>query len=161
MKVVVFGNSGSGKTTYAGKLKVKHNLAHLDLDTIAWEADAPPKRRQLEDSRLELNHFMSRNRRWVIEGCYSDLLLHVLNFSNRILFLNPGVEACIANAKQRPWEPHKYSSMQEQNKMLPKLIEWIREYYERSDEMSYQSHLKLFRNFEGTKEEITELSALP
>ncbi len=38
MKVLVFGNSGSGKSTYAKALSKRHGLAHLDLDTIVWEA---------------------------------------------------------------------------------------------------------------------------
>jgi transcriptional regulator with AAA-type ATPase domain len=38
MKVLVYGNSGSGKSTYARALAAQHGLAHLDLDSIFWEA---------------------------------------------------------------------------------------------------------------------------
>jgi adenylate kinase family enzyme len=37
MKVLVFGNSGSGKSTYARALAARKGLAHLDLDSIVWE----------------------------------------------------------------------------------------------------------------------------
>ena len=37
MKVLVFGNSGSGKSTYAQALATRQGLAHLDLDSIVWE----------------------------------------------------------------------------------------------------------------------------
>jgi len=37
MKVVVFGNSGSGKSMYARALALREGLAHLDLDSIVWE----------------------------------------------------------------------------------------------------------------------------
>ncbi|MCE9595769.1 MAG: hypothetical protein K8S98_16390 [Planctomycetes bacterium] len=36
MRVLVFGNSGSGKSHLARRLLTEHGLAHLDLDTIAW-----------------------------------------------------------------------------------------------------------------------------
>jgi adenylate kinase family enzyme len=37
MKVLVFGNSGSGKSTYASQRASAEGLAHLDLDSIVWE----------------------------------------------------------------------------------------------------------------------------
>jgi dephospho-CoA kinase len=36
MKVLVFGNSGSGKSTYARALAAREGLAHLDSDSIVW-----------------------------------------------------------------------------------------------------------------------------
>ena len=36
-KILIFGNSGSGKSTLAGKLCAGNGLAHLDLDTLAWQ----------------------------------------------------------------------------------------------------------------------------
>ncbi len=37
MRVLIFGNSGSGKSTYARALADREHLAHLDLDSIVWE----------------------------------------------------------------------------------------------------------------------------
>lgn len=37
MKVIVIGNSGSGKSTHARTLAKEHGLEHLDLDSIMWE----------------------------------------------------------------------------------------------------------------------------
>lgn len=37
MKILIFGNSGSGKSTYAKRLAAAHALSHLDLDSIVWE----------------------------------------------------------------------------------------------------------------------------
>ncbi|MEC5162879.1 MULTISPECIES: hypothetical protein [unclassified Janthinobacterium] len=37
MRVLVLGNSGSGKSHFARALAASHALAHLDLDTIVWQ----------------------------------------------------------------------------------------------------------------------------
>ena len=37
MRLLVFGNSGSGKSTYARTLADRESLPHLDLDSIVWE----------------------------------------------------------------------------------------------------------------------------
>ena len=55
-KVLIFGNSASGKSTLALKLASQYKLAHLDLDTIAWQASKSPTRnRYLKVPRRSLN----------------------------------------------------------------------------------------------------------
>jgi adenylate kinase family enzyme len=36
MRVLVFGNSGSGKDTFAKRFSARHNLTMLDLDHVVW-----------------------------------------------------------------------------------------------------------------------------
>jgi adenylate kinase family enzyme len=38
VKILIFGNSGSGKSTMAKRHSEQSGLAHLDLDSIAWKA---------------------------------------------------------------------------------------------------------------------------
>ena len=150
MKLVVMGNSGSGKSTLARRA----GLPHLDLDTLAW--DPGPKRRPREQSRREIEGFLALHGEWVIEGCYADLLALALPQATKLVFLNPGIDACIANARARPWEPHKYPSKEAQDANLPMLERWIRDYETRSDEFSLQAHRALFDGFEGEKVEIRQ-----
>ena len=152
-RIVIFGNSGSGKTTLAKRYSSKYNLAHLDLDTLAWLNTSPPQRKLIEDSSIEINHFLDINSSWVIEGCYADLLTLVMTFAIKIIFLNPGVDVCIENCKNRPWEPHKYASMDEQNENLDMLLNWVKEYISRTDEFSFKSHKILYESFQGEKKE--------
>jgi len=154
-KIVIFGNSGSGKSTLAKRYSAKYNLPHLDLDTLAWQNSMPPERRKVEESTIDIKKFLNKNSKWVIEGCYSDLLDVVTKEASKIVFLNPGIEACIINCKKRPWEPHKYDSIEEQNKNLEMLINWVRDYNIRNDEFSFQSHNKLYEEFSGEKEQFT------
>jgi len=154
-RYVLFGNSGSGKSTLAIRLAGARGLAHLDLDTLAWLPGMPPLRRAVADSARDIVTFTDANDRWVIEGCYADLVDVSLARCTQVVFLNPGVEACVANARTRPWEPHKYPSPQAQDASLDMLIGWIRDYETREDAFSLAAHRAVFDRFTGDKHELT------
>ncbi len=160
-RVVVFGNSGAGKSTLAGDLKRREGLAHLDLDTLAWESTTPPTRRPLARSAEGIERFVRKHPAWVIEGCYADLLEVVADRCTEMIFLNPGVQVCIAHCRQRPWEPHKYATKAQQDENLAFLIEWVRAYETRTDEFSLRAHRRLFDAHAGPKRELTEPIARP
>ena len=157
---VIVGNSGSGKSTLATRLAHQGGIAHLDLDTLAWEPSPPPRRRALAESTREIEAFMAKHADWIIEGCYADLVAVPLGRCTRLWFLNPGVDTCVANARLRPWEPHKYASKDAQDANLPMLIGWIRDYEGRSDTFSLAAHRALFAAFEGEKVELTSREAI-
>lgn len=150
-KIVIFGNSASGKSTLAKELCEELKLSHLDLDTVAWEPVSPPERKPIAKSKRDIDVFMNTSEGWVIEGCYSDLLEIVVPQADEIIFLNLPIEECIANAKKRPWEPHKYASKEAQDADLDMLIDWIGRYSERKDTFSRLSHEALFHSFKGKK----------
>ena len=153
-RILIFGNSGSGKSTLARAFSDAHDLAYLDLDTVAWKQDQPGVREALSISIEKLDRFTGRSEEWVIEGCYSGLLGHVAPRSTKMIFMNPGVETCVQNCRARPWEPHKYESKKEQDKRLDFLITWVRDYEVRDDEFSLNSHRQLFDAFAGNKREL-------
>lgn len=150
-KIVVFGNSGAGKSTLAQHLAGKYTLAHLDLDTIAWKTGAIVERQDISISAELINNFITTHQHWVIEGCYCDLLALAALQADEAIFLNLPVSACVANAKNRPWEPHKYESKQAQDANLGMLIDWIEQYTTRQDTFSKVAHETLFENFQGKK----------
>jgi adenylate kinase family enzyme len=154
-RILVFGNSGSGKSTLAARLCVAENLSHLDLDTLAWLPLVPPVRRALESSQRELADFIEAHQSWIIEGCYSDLLALAVPYANEAIYMNLSIDACVANAKRRPWEPHKYGSKEAQDENLEMLIGWIRQYDERNDACSRSAHTHLYESFAGKKSTLT------
>lgn len=153
MRILVFGNSGSGKSTYARALAARHALAHLDLDSIVWEPGKIAVQRPAEAIAASLDDFLARHATWVIEGCYGELVRAAAPHCSELVFLNPGREACLANNRRRPWEPHKYASPEAQDAMLANLQAWVGGYYERDDDWSYRRHRELFDGHPGIKTE--------
>ncbi|ASP49044.1 AAA family ATPase [Cognaticolwellia beringensis] len=154
-RIVIFGNSASGKSSLAKMLAEQHQLAHLDLDTLAWlpitEYSSMPQRQSVDISVSEINTFIKQNNQWVIEGCYSDLLSHSLEKCSEVIFLNLPIELCFSNAKNRPWEAHKYKTKADQDNNLPMLLDWISQYESRTDTFSKAAHKKLYDEFIGKK----------
>lgn len=142
MRIIILGNSGSGKSTLARGIKRRREVPVLSLDDVAFASEAV--RRPLEESLADVRSYIRERSSWVIEGCYASLIGGILDEADTLLFLNPGVEQCVENCLNQPWEPEKFASLEEQNRYLEPLIAWVREYETRTDEFGLQSHRELF-----------------
>jgi adenylate kinase family enzyme len=107
-RILIIGNSGSGKSTYAKYIAKRDGLVHVDFDPYAWQPTDPPTRRSVGESLGELRAVLPEDG-WVVEGCYADLLRGLSQDADLLVFLNPGVEACVRHCRARPFEPHKYA----------------------------------------------------
>ncbi len=160
MKVLIFGNSGSGKSTHAHALAATHCVPHLDLDSIVWVPGQVAVQRPMAEIRASLESFLATHSEWVIEGCYGELVELAAPQCSELVFLNPGESVCLANNLNRPWEPHKYSSSEEQDAMLSALQSWVSGYYTRTDPWSYTYHRRIFDSHQGPKVEHMSMPPL-
>ncbi len=154
MRLLITGNSGSGKSTAARRVAAEHGVACLELDMIVWEAHGVAVQRPVTAVHADLAAFLVAHDAWVIEGCDGDLVEVALPSCTELWFMNPGVEVCQENNRCRPWEPHKFDRSEDQANMLPFLLSWVAEYYTRADGRSYAFHRRLFDAFEGPKREL-------
>lgn len=153
-RIVILGNAGSGKTTLALRLAAEHALPVLNQDDVAFGEHAI--RLPLAESLRRQHEFIARHEGgWIIEGCYGDLIEAGLRDADELVFLNPGVEACVLNCRRRPWEPAKYRDPASQDAMLEQLIAWVRRYEQRDDEFGLARHRAIFAAFKGRKSERT------
>jgi adenylate kinase family enzyme len=155
MRIAVIGNSGSGKSTLSRQLATLHAVPMLDLDTVAWEPGKIAVARDPGVAARDVQAFCESSGSWIAEGCYAGLVRATLAYSPTLLFLEPGVEACLANCRSRPWEPHKYESKQAQDRHLEFLLAWVREYYVRDGDLSLAAHQVLFDEYRGPKHKLT------
>ena len=154
MRILVFGNSGSGKSTFARRLATTYGFNALDLDHVVWSRKEFAKFRPDEEIIHELDAFVAANLSWVVEGCYGRWMERLLPYCTEIVFLNPSEATCLAHCRARPWESEKYPTKEEQDARLPLLLDWVRGYYSRTDDMSLAIHRRLFDSFRGVKREI-------
>ncbi|MBH8581652.1 shikimate kinase [Bisbaumannia pacifica] len=156
MKIILLGNAGSGKSTLAKRLLDRQPAAWLSLDRVAFREGA--ERRPLAESVAEVRRFIDAHGQWIIEGCYADIIEPILPACEELIFLNPGVEACVAHCRSRPWEPEKFATREAQDAHLEALIAWVRAYETRDDEHGLRRHRALFDGFPGRKMELDDPS---
>ena len=97
MRIALIGNSGSGKSRLSRQLASAHALPMLDLDTVAWERGKVAVARAPDAAVRDVQAFCEASESWVVEGCYAGLVRAALAYSPVLLFIEPGVEACVAN----------------------------------------------------------------
>jgi len=162
MRVAILGNSGSGKSTLAAMLASATQTSSLDLDTVAWEPGQSAVERAEELALADVRAFCRNNENWIVEGCYANLIQATLEHKPKLIFLNPGLDACLSNCRSRPWEPHKYASKQEQDSSLNFLLSWVAGYYiGRDGPLSLAAHENCFQSYTGPKLELDSLPAAP
>lgn len=155
MRLAILGNSGSGKSTLARNLATRTGTPAVDLDTFAWEPGQVAVPRDPALAAADVAAFCATHQAWIIEGCYAELIRATLPHRPTLVFLEPGVEACLAHCRARPWEPHKYASKAEQDARLTFLLDWVRAYYTREGDLSLAAHQALFEAYEGPKQKLT------
>ena len=156
MRIVIIGNAGAGKSWMAKRLKGDRAIALLSLDEITWNEGLD--RKPLSSSLAELHEFVTTHEQWIVEGCYGELAATVLPYCDELRFLNPGVEVCLCHCRQRPWEPSKFASPEEQRQTLDVLLAWVSDYPIREDDCGLAYHRRLFDRFSGNKREYVHVS---
>ncbi|WP_106391937.1 shikimate kinase [Enhygromyxa salina] len=154
-RVLIVGNSGAGKSTLARRLASDRAAHHLDLDLFAWQPTEPPERTPLDEADRQIRRALANHPRWVVEGCYADLVGLLAAEADELIFLDLPVAVCEAHAQARPWEPHKYATKDEQDRKLPMLLDWIAAYPTREGPLGRPAHEALFEAFQGTRQRIT------
>lgn len=117
----------------------RHALAHRDLDSIVCEAGEFAVERSRGEVSSSLGEFLDAN-----ERCYGELVEAAAPLCTELVFLDPGLETCLANNLRRPSEPSKCASLEARNAMLTHLQAWVTSYYTRDDAWSLRAHRRIF-----------------
>ena len=97
-KIIVIGCPGSGKTTFAEKLKDKIGLPLFYLDAIWHKPDRTHISREEYDARLaEILELDS----WIIDGNYSRTMESRISACDTVILFDLPVEVCLDGATSR------------------------------------------------------------
>lgn len=97
-KVIVIGCSGSGKTTFAEKLRDKTGLPLIYLDAIWHKADKTHITRDEFDERLTKIFCLDE---WIIDGHYSRTLERRMSECDTVIFFDLPISVCLDGVRDR------------------------------------------------------------
>lgn len=97
-KIIIIGCPGSGKSTFAGKLKRITDLPLYHLDMMYWNEDKTTVSKEVFIERLK--ETMS-NSEWIIDGNYGSSMEMRIRECDTVFFLDYPTKVCIDGIKKR------------------------------------------------------------
>jgi len=154
MRIVIIGNSGSGKTQLAGALAECLDSTVIHLDHVYWEPGGFDRKRCAEEvERLIAESVNTPD--WIAEGVFGELAGRYLEFADVLVWLDVDWDLCKARLERRGSESKKHLGRPQSEEGLRKLIEWASMYYDRDDMRSRSGHKRLHDEFKGIRHRYT------
>ena len=85
-KILIIGDAGRGKTTFAKKLSKKLKIKYYSTDNYFWEKKFS-KKRDREQSSFLLKKTLKNKNRWILEGTTTRLITPQMNNADTIIWL--------------------------------------------------------------------------
>lgn len=100
MKIMIYGYSGSGKSTIAKIISEEYSLPILYVDKILHNENWV--RKDKEESKNLIASFLKQNKNWVIDGnAVSFLFEERAQMADKVIFMNFSRWVCYKQAKER------------------------------------------------------------
>lgn len=97
-RILIIGNAGSGKTTFAKGLAKKLNLPLVHLDRLYWHGCWEHLSREEFDAALQAE---LEKPQWVIDGNFNRTLPHRLQYCDTVFFFDLPTVTCVAGITKR------------------------------------------------------------
>jgi hypothetical protein len=81
-RIVIHGNSGTGKTTLSDRLGQVLNLPVIHLDEIHWRPNwtEAPEEEMVEELRAIIDKGVASNTGWIVDGNYENCTKRIMDF---------------------------------------------------------------------------------
>lgn len=150
-RLVIIGNSGSGKTHLAQLLSDHFGYNLIHLDTLFWESGGFNIKRPKKVVLAEISHLIQA-RTWIVEGVFGELAKEFCVRADYLIWLDLDWETCSRNLLQRGSESSKQLDIQSAERNFEQLLKWASNYWHREGPRSHRGHQALFEEF--TRERI-------
>lgn len=98
LKIIIIGSSGSGKSTFARKLRDITNLPLYYLDILWHKKDRTNISREEFDEKLEK---ILKKDKWIIDGNYQRTIEMRLKECDTVFLMDYPLEVCLSGAEER------------------------------------------------------------
>ena len=149
-RIVIIGNSGSGKTYLAQSLRDHFGYPIVHLDALFWEPGGFNVKRPQATVSAEIAT-LTQHKSWIVEGVFGELAQEFLPNADTLLWLALDQESCLNSLRQRGSESAKQLDKQSAEENFQKLLTWAAAYWQREDLRSYCGHQRLYEHFNGKK----------
>lgn len=149
-KVMIIGSPGSGKSTFARKLKEITGLPLYYLD-ILWHK---PNQTNISTKEFDMKLYeIIQKDKWIIDGNYQRTLEMRLKECDTVFLMDFALEVCLSGAQSRigkehedlPWvesefdEEFKQEIINFPKKQLPQIYELLKKYQTNKDIIIFKS----------------------
>lgn len=158
-RILIIGNSGSGKSWLAARLAEELTIREVNLDTIVWQPGGFNQKRP----QHEIDHAiqtLAQEPSWVVEGVFGALAEQLLDTADTLLFLDLDWSVCQDSLLSRGSQSAKQRDAVAAKKNFQQLLVWASEYDHRASKSSRQFHRELFDRFPNDKHRFTTRAAV-
>jgi adenylate kinase family enzyme len=149
-KIIIIGNSGSGKTWLGKRLASVLGISHISLDNIFWDPGGYNRKRNDFDVEADIKRIQS-SESWIAEGVFGHLIEPLTALAETLIYINLSWGECRNNLLDRGSESSRQLDPRKAEENFQSLLEWASEYETRDSKASKRYHNFLFESFSGQK----------
>lgn len=155
MRIVIIGNSGSGKTWLAQRLAPPLQAAIVHLDDVFWGDGGYDIQRPPQEVAARIAESKARPR-WVVEGVFGQLAARYLDVADALVWLDIPWKTCETRLRARGSESKAHMNRHQSELGLQKLLLWASAYTTRDGDCSQSGHRQLFESFTRLRHRIQD-----
>lgn len=158
-KIIIIGNSGSGKTWLGKKLAAVLGISHISLDNIFWAPGGYNRKRNEADVEADIKRIQN-SRTWIAEGVFGHIVEPLTVFADTLIYINLSMDECRNNLLNRGSESSRQLDPKKAEENFQSLLKWASEYEVRDSKASKRYHSCLFEGFSGQRHMISSRSEI-
>ena len=158
-RILIIGNSGSGKSWLAARLAEGLTIREVNLDTIVWQPGGFNQKRPQHkiDQAIQT---LAQEPSWVVEGVFGALAEQLLDAADTLLFLDLDWSVCRDSLLSCGSQSARQRDAVAAEESFQQLLVWASEYGQRAGKSSRHFHRELFDRFSNDKHRFTTRAAV-